>query len=208
MEDDAMRRRDALRIPLYGFSVLVAITVLVLGSLPSSGLAEPASPADRTAAMPRPRPTVIRPDPTNPLEVPAPAPTGTALPASPARGARQTLPLPTAAHSRGGLATGFPVRYLPAVTGSTVASSSVTSQKTVLQATLVATAPMAGADVIAFYQKKLQPLGFAGTVVAAAAGSTSMRFASATDSVTITATTSAKRSTTYSLFGIFRAASR
>jgi hypothetical protein len=117
-----------------------------------------------------------------------------------------TLPLPDPASADGAIVAGFPEQVLPAAPDSSIASSSVATEGTQLQATLSAETPLTVTEVVEFYRTALAAHGMAGTPAPAADGSTAFDFTRDSNSVTVTATAT-DRGSSYAVFATFTAES-
>lgn len=113
--------------------------------------------------------------------------------------------LPKTASSRGKIVKGYPAKALPAVPGSKVTSSSVSSSDRGVQVALVGSAPARGEAVAAFYRLTLAKYGFVESELDAVGGSTAHGFSRSGDSLVLTLTPQGKKRTTYSLYGVLRA---
>ena len=137
--------------------------------------------------------------------IPAAPATPHALPPSTVAPRLVSGALPTSASATGALAAGFPGKELPPAPGSKITSSSVATQGSHLQLTLVAKAPQGVTDIVAFYRTALAKYGMYDTADPAVAGSTAVAFTRGADSVTVTATPGSG-GTSYVLYGAFSAA--
>jgi len=110
-----------------------------------------------------------------------------------------TAPLPKPASRQGGLVKGYPTRVMGPVAASDVVSSSVATQGSTMQATLVAVAATSPKDITAHYATLWSSLGLRrsttndGTVV----------YTGAHESVTL-AFASAGTGNRYTIYGVFR----
>lgn len=173
--------------------------------------AEDAVPGgEATAAVPaNPQAPAATPDPNRPLEVIAPAAESTSptLPKSRADGPLIALPLPGEASAEGALVAGFPAQVIDLEPSSLVESSSVSSQDSILQLSLVARSPAEPLAVMAFYQKQFSALGLGAAQAPASTGSAAMWFTRGTDKITVTTTPHQDGGTEYSIFGVLHAGS-
>jgi hypothetical protein len=127
------------------------------------------------------------------------------LPPTTPKAAMFTGPVPASASASGSLVKGFP-SIIPLASASTVASSSIDSSGTIVQATVVARTTVAFGGVVDFYNKQFAKFGIAPTAVPAAGGSVAYSFVRDNDSVTLTVTP-ADGGSRYSVFGVLDAAS-
>lgn len=110
-------------------------------------------------------------------------------------------PLPATASRRGAVVAGYPTSLVPAMTGSTVRSSSVSAHQRKLQIALTAWVGRSPDAVALFYRSRLAPLGFVDRPVAAVGGSTAIAFRRGQHSLVLTLTPQGKRSSVYTLWG-------
>lgn len=120
------------------------------------------------------------------------------------KGSLLTGALPPSASTVGSIAAGFPVSVVSLPAGAVVRSSGVSTTKTTMQISMVATSPKRPTAVLAFYRRELAAHGFAEAKVPAAGGSTAASFSRGADNLVVTTTGGAKN-TTYSLFGTLHA---
>ncbi|QYF72825.1 hypothetical protein [Cryobacterium sp. PAMC25264] len=133
------------------------------------------------------------------------APAGTAPQPAPLP-ALVTLPLPDTSSATGSVVAGFPDRVLPAAPQSSIASSSITTEGSRLQAALVAETPLTVGEVLDFYTSALTALGLVGAPVPAPDGSSALAFTRGVNSVTLTANP-VDGGSEYTVLGIFSAES-
>ncbi len=133
---------------------------------------------------------------------------GLSAPAARAPGAVSAGPLiartPGPATAKGRLAAGYPAP-LAQVAGSVIDVSTVGGHGDRAQVGLQAHSSRSAAQVLADYGARLVPMGFTQATVPGVAGASAARFTRGTDVVTVTASTTAKR-TNYTLFALLRTA--
>lgn len=112
-------------------------------------------------------------------------------------------PAPKTASKTGSLVGGFPAT-IPVAAASTIANSAVASSGDNVQATLVAKTSMSASDLLDFYQSAFAKIGLTATEVPAVGGSAAFSFTHASDTVTLTVT-STKSGANYSLYAVLRA---
>jgi len=164
--------------------------------------------ASAPTPTPAPAPTLA------PTPIPAPAPdapritsevatteAGTGQPAAP-RVVDPLLPAgaPPSASAAGALVAGFPTA-VPIVVGSTIVSSALDSNGTIVQATVVATTTSSADEVIALYREAFTRLGLPSSPAPSVAGDRALAFAR--DGATVTLTVGPDgAATAYSLFAV------
>ncbi|MBO1739151.1 hypothetical protein [Leifsonia sp. TF02-11] len=134
---------------------------------------------------------------------PTPTP---ALPSSTPLPYPVSAPLPASASATGKLVSGYPSGVLPQAPGSSIQSSSVSSQASHLQVSLQAKTGQGVTDIVTFYRAALAKYGMYDSPAPAQGGATSVRFERDGDSVTLTATPG-DSGTSYVVFGTFTAKS-
>lgn len=156
----------------------------------------PTQPSDKAPLVKAP---AAAPDGNNPLEVlPPNTETSNTLPPSAKTPALLSGPTPGNASASGELAAGYPASSLPPEPKSSVISSSVSSDGTHIQLSLVATSGTDADGVLSFYTNTLARYGyFSATVLQA--GATEQSYSGPDGTVTVTAQRS-PGGTSYSLF--------
>lgn len=166
----------------------------VPGTEPAPKLAPPSS------AVPSPRKTG-EPSEADPV---TPDPGPVILPTSKPLADLVTLPLPDTSSAVGSIVAGFPTRVIPKAPHSTVATSSVATEGSHLQATLTAQTTLTVAEVMDFYRTALARLSLLDSPAPALDGSTALTFTRGNNAVTISATT-IDGGCRYVVFGVFSA---
>lgn len=162
---------------------------------------EPApTPAPPHSAAPAPK-EAVEPSEADPVALdPGPV----TLPTSKPLADLVTLPLPDTSSAVGSIVAGFPTRVIPKAPHSTVATSSVATEGSHLQATLTAQTTLTVAEVMDFYRTALAKLSLLDTPAPALDGSTALTFTRGNNTVTISATT-IDGGCRYVVFGAFSA---
>ncbi|WP_411701302.1 hypothetical protein [Conyzicola sp.] len=187
-------------------AVALAVIAVTVSLLPAGPAAQPsASPSNDPAASgssASPSPSLSERGETPPGPATRALPPGEPAPPPP------PLVKPPASQTEsevGELVAGFP-ENIPLVPESTISTSSLDSDGTRVQASVVASTPASAADVTTYYENLFAALGFPGSPLPAASGSSAVSFARGGESVTLTVTPSPDGSR-YSLFGVLGAGS-
>jgi cytoskeletal protein RodZ len=208
-----------------GAAAAILIGATIVNQLPGTATTAADGPATtsaspRPSAAPAPRRTPATAEPGEPspgatappqskrftTEV-IPGQDGSAtLPTSTAPPEPIANPLPETASATGKLAAGYPDTVLPPAPQSSIATSAVTAQGSHLQVSLTASSSLSVVDLHEYYRTALARFGMYDSAAPAAEGATAYTFRRGTDSVTLTASTSGKK-TSYILYGAFTAKS-
>ncbi|WP_295014245.1 hypothetical protein [uncultured Microbacterium sp.] len=187
----------AMRAVLIGVLAVVvvgvAIAVWFWVAGPGAGSAAPAPTA--TVAGPRPGAT-----PTSGSEVRPPTATpGTGLPPLSDETPLVKAPLPASGSADGAVVAGFPENVLGPLPGSTLGSTSIATEGTRMQATLIASSTSPEDDIRAHYQQLWAGLGLHPETTSDG----TLSFTGAYESVTL-AISSSGTGNRYTLSGVFR----
>lgn len=109
-----------------------------------------------------------------------------------------TAPMPAAASSKGALVNGYPTRIAGPVSGSDIASSSIATEGSVMQLSLVASSSATLDDIRAHYRELWTALG----LHERPAADGTMTFAGSFESLSLSIGPSATGNR-YSIFGVF-----
>ncbi|MGY4858305.1 hypothetical protein [Cryobacterium sp. AP23] len=194
--------------------------------LPSSGLQSPSavpSAAPEDAAGPTPGPAAPAPTPSPDASVDTPPDAAAETPLEPATEippaeadvaepepnlppstpipSLLTGPLPDSATAENKVVDGFPAG-IPVATRSTVSTSDVTVDNERVRASLTATTPTAGIDVLAQYDAAFSTYGFYSADTPAVGGSTAREYNRGAESVTVTVTPSDSGGSGYSILAL------
>lgn len=169
------------------------------GPPPSNGASTAPTPPSSPDKAPLVKAPAAAPDGSNPLEVLPPNSDKTnTLPPSAKAPALLSGPAPSNSSANGELAAGYPAASLPPEPKSAVISSSVSSDGTHIQLSLVATSGTDTDGVLSFYTNTLAQYGyFSATVLQS--GATEQSYSGPDGTVTVTAQRS-PGGTSYSLF--------
>lgn len=201
-EGRGMGITPAMRIAIGVVGVLIvagAVTAIVLTGMSGAGpdRVAPATAAPRTTSGPLPGAT-----PTPGSEVPPPPATPvSAMPPARADAAKPLInaPLPASGSRDGALVDGFPDAIAGPAADSTVRSSSIATQDTVMQATLAALSSRSQDDVRAEYHTRWAAAGLQEQQTADG----TMIFTGPYESLTLSFGSSGT-GTLYAVFGVFR----
>ncbi|MDJ0323746.1 hypothetical protein QMG61_08210 [Cryobacterium sp. PH31-AA6] len=171
------------------------------------------APAPAPAPAPKqgsPSPTVPAPGEANDVRVVEPGTPGSGsvslpLPESKPQAVLVSLPLPDTSHAVGSIVDGFPTRVIPAAPHSAVATSSVATEGSRLQAALTAQTSLTVVEVLDFYRSSLAELGLYDTPAPALDGSSALSFTRGSNTITLSAT-AVDGGCRYVVFGTFTAA--
>ncbi|MDQ4214282.1 hypothetical protein [Microbacterium capsulatum] len=206
MSDDArgsgMTRAMKIAIAVVGaLAAAGIITAIALTAAAGPGARPGPHPATTAAARstsgPLPGAT-----PTSGSEVPPPPATPlSALPPASARPAKPLIsaPLPASGSKDGGIVDGFPTAIAGPAAGSTVRSSSIAAQSTVMQVTLSALSSASQNDIRAEYRTRWAAAGLNEQPTADG----TMTFVGAYESLTLSFGSSGT-GTLYTVFGVLR----
>jgi len=125
----------------------------------------------------------------------------TTLPPSTPRPALFTGPTPDSATAQNKIVDGFPAA-IPVAARSTVSTSDISVENDRVRASLTATTPQAGADVLAEYDAALASFGFTPADAPAVGGSTAREYRRGAESVTVTVTPSVTGGSGYTLLAL------
>lgn len=175
--------------------VVAAIALTGMGQTGSGHEASTATPRSTSGPLPGATPTSgseVPPPPATPLS---------AMPPASPRGATPLIsaPLPASGTAEGGLVDGFPAEIAGPSASSTVRSSSIATQDTVMQATLSAVSSVSQDDVRAEYRTRWAAAGLQEQQTADG----TMTFTGPYESLTLSFG-SAGTGTLYAVYGVFR----
>jgi hypothetical protein len=112
-----------------------------------------------------------------------------------------TGPVPESATAQNKVVDGFP-QGIPVAERSTVSSSDVTVENERVRASLTATTPTAGPEILAQYDSALARYGFDPTDAPAVGGSTARSYNRGAESVTVTVTPADGGGSGYSILAL------
>lgn len=161
------------------------------GATPTTG-SEVTPPATGSPSLPRPTtpPNAGQPPQTGPGTAPAPRDADRPLVAA---------PLPPPGSRTGGLVAGYPARIVGPLNGSDVVSSSISTEGTVMQLSLVATSSASADAVRAHYRDLWRSLGLKDRK----AGDGTVTYAGAYESLSLSVGASGTGNR-YTIYGVFR----
>ncbi|MGO4681150.1 hypothetical protein [Microbacterium sp. 2MCAF23] len=202
MSDEARGTRiaPAMRVTIGVVGVLVAagaVTAIVLTGVGGTGADRAATAAPQSTSGPLPGATPasgseVPPPPATPLSAMPPASAGEAGPLI-------SAPLPGSGSLDGGLVDGFPAEVAGPAAGSTVRSSSIATQDTVMQVTLSALSSASQDEVRGEFRTRWAAAGMREQQTADG----TMTFTGAYESLTLSFGSSGT-GTLYTVFGVLR----
>ena len=176
---------------------------------PSATPTQAPAPAPAPAPKPgSPSPTVPAPGEANDVRVVEPGTPGSGsvpLPESKPLAVLVSLPLPNTSNAVGSIVDGFPTQVIPAAPHSAVATTSVATEGSRLQAALTAQTSLTVVEVLNFYRTSLAELGLYDTPAPALDGSSALSFTRGSNTITLSAT-AVDGGCRYVVFGTFTAA--
>ena len=114
-----------------------------------------------------------------------------------------TEPLPPSASLQGGLVAGFPTSVIGPMPGAEVVESSVASEGTTMQATLIARTDASPEEVAAHYQASWKALGLSGSSQGRE-NAIMLSYAGPYESLSLAFTAGSGTGTVYMVYGVFR----
>ncbi|MEJ1921973.1 hypothetical protein [Microbacterium sp. KHB019] len=197
----------AMKIALGVVGVLVVggiVTAMVWNGSGSPDAAAPVAstspPAPTTPGpLPDATPTTGSEVPSTGSEVPPATARGTGLPPLDAVVPLVKAPLPAPASRSGGIVSGFPTRIADAMDGSTVVSTSIATENTVMQVSLVASSTDDPDSIRAHYLKLWTGLG----LVEAPDNGEMLAVTGSFESLTLSVKTTGTGNL-YTIFGVFK----
>lgn len=193
-------RVKAAALGAFALALVIVIAALVVGRMSERGgtSAGNVTASDSDTSSPAPSPSSSGGKEQGPTAI---AKTPYRLPSAEPLAPLISTPLPKAATARGSIAPGFPTTVIPLAPHSSVTYSSVSPERTRLQAGLDATSELAPDEVLGYYRMTLAPLGLVATPAPAAGGSMGVAFVRGPSTLTVTASAGAHGSQ-YSIHGV------